>query len=167
MDASILDSVRAAYKDDKFFGPVIAHPERYPAYTLHDDLIFYRDRLCIPANDRTTRETLLATYHDDRNHFGDRKTRAAITVDYFWPGIINDVDTYIRSCDSCARKKSTIQTPAGFLHPLPVPTIRFLEIALDFVVSLSKSKGFDSVLIMTDRLTNYCKIEPLKTIATA
>jgi hypothetical protein len=83
MDASILDSVRAAYKDDRFFGPVIAHPERYPAYTLYDDLLFYRDRLCIPANDRTTRETLLATYHDDRNHFGDRKTRAAITTDYF------------------------------------------------------------------------------------
>jgi hypothetical protein len=107
MDTSILDSVRAAYKEDKFFGPVIAHPERYPTYTIYDDLIFYQDRLCIPANDRTTRETLLATYHDDRNHFGDRKTRAAITTDYFWPGITNDVDTYIRSCDSCVRKKST------------------------------------------------------------
>jgi hypothetical protein len=107
MDASILDSIRAAYRDDKFFGPVIAYPERYPAYTLYDDLIFYRDRLYIPANDRTTRETLLATYHDDRNHFGDHKTRGAITTDYFWPGITNDIDTYIRSCDSYARKKST------------------------------------------------------------
>jgi hypothetical protein len=107
MDASILDSVRATYKDDKLFGPVIAHPERYPAYTLYDDLIFYQDRLYIPTNDRTTRETLLAMYHDDRNHFDDRKTRAVITTDYFWPGIINDIDTYIRSCDSCARKKST------------------------------------------------------------
>jgi hypothetical protein len=27
MDASLLDSVRAAYKEDKFFSPVIAHPE--------------------------------------------------------------------------------------------------------------------------------------------
>jgi hypothetical protein len=83
MDASLLDSVRAAYEEDKFFSPVIAHSERYPAYTLYDDLLFYYDRLYIPANDRTIRETLLATYHDDRNHFGDRKTRAAITTDYF------------------------------------------------------------------------------------
>jgi hypothetical protein len=44
---------------------------------------------------------------------------------------------------------------------------RFLEMALDFVAPLPKSKGFDSVLIMTDRLMNYCKIEPLKTTATA
>jgi hypothetical protein len=27
MDASLLDSVRAAYKNDRFFGPVIAYPE--------------------------------------------------------------------------------------------------------------------------------------------
>jgi hypothetical protein len=83
MDASILDSVRAAYKNDRFFSSIIAHPERYPAYTLYNDLLFYRDRLCIPANDRITRETLLATYYDDCNHFGNRKTRAAITTDYF------------------------------------------------------------------------------------
>jgi hypothetical protein len=108
MDTSILDSIRAAYKDDKFFGPVIAYPERYPAYTLYDDLIYYHDRLCIPTNDRTTREMLLIMYHDDRNHFGDRKTRVAITTDYFWPGIINDIDRYIRSYDSYTRKKSTI-----------------------------------------------------------
>jgi len=167
MDASIFDSVRAAYTEDKFFGPVIAHPERYPVYTFYEGLIFYRDRLCIPANDRSTREMLLATYHDDRNHFGDRKTRAAITSDYFWPGITHDVDAYLRSCDSCARKKSTTQVPTGFLHPLPIPTARFLEMALDFVGPLPGSNGFDSALVMTDRLTNYCKIEPLKTTATA
>ena len=83
MDASILDSVRAAYKEDKFFGPVITHPERYPAYTLYDDLLFYRDRLCIPVNNRITRETLLAIYYDNYNYFSDRKIRVAITTDYF------------------------------------------------------------------------------------
>jgi hypothetical protein len=52
MDASLLDSVRTAYEEDKFFSPVIAHPERYPAYTLYDDLLFYYNRLCIPANEK-------------------------------------------------------------------------------------------------------------------
>ena len=111
------------------------------ALQFYDNLIFYWDWLCIPANDRSTRETLLATYYDDRNHFGDRKTRAAITEDYFWPGITNDVDAYLRSCDSCMCKKSTTQVPAGFLHPLPVPMARFLEIALDFVALLPMLKS--------------------------
>jgi hypothetical protein len=83
IDASLLNSVRAAYKEDKFFSPIIAHLERYSAYTLYDDLLFYCDRLCISANNKITRETLLATYYDDRNHFSDRKTRVAITTDYF------------------------------------------------------------------------------------
>jgi hypothetical protein len=108
MDTSILDSVRATYKDDKLFGPVIAYPERYPVYILYDDLLFYQDRLCIPISDRMMWEILLVIYHDDRNHFDDRKTRVAITTDYFWPGIINDIDMYIRSYDSYVYKKSTI-----------------------------------------------------------
>jgi hypothetical protein len=83
MNISILDSIYTAYKDDKFFDPIIIYPERYPTYTLYDDLIFYRDRLYIPINDRSIREILLIIYHDDRNHFGDRKTRVVITIDYF------------------------------------------------------------------------------------
>jgi hypothetical protein len=108
MDTSILDSVHATYKDDKLFDPVIAYPERYPIYILYDDLLFYQDRLYIPASDRTTREMLLAMYHDDHNHFDDHKIRVVITTDYFWPGIINDIDVYIRSYDSYTRKKSMI-----------------------------------------------------------
>jgi hypothetical protein len=73
MDISILDSIHITYKDDKLFDPVIIYPERYPAYTLYDDLIFYQDRFYIPTNDRTIREILLVIYHDDRNHFDDRK----------------------------------------------------------------------------------------------
>ena len=83
MDVLLLDLVRAAYKNDRFFSLVIAYLERYPAYTLYNDLLFYYDRLCIPANDRTIQEMLLAMYHNDRNYFSNRKTQAAITTNYF------------------------------------------------------------------------------------
>ena len=58
-------------------------------------------------------------------------------------------------------------TPAGFLHPLLVSSNRFLEIALDFVGPLFKSNGYDCILIMTDRLTDYILIEPTVMTATA
>jgi hypothetical protein len=73
MDVSILDSVCIIYKDDKFFDPIFIYPERYPMYIYYDELIFYNDRFYIPINDRVTREILLVIYHDDRNHFDDRK----------------------------------------------------------------------------------------------
>ena len=38
---------------------------------------------------------------------------------------------------------------------------------MDFVGPLPKSNGFDSILVITDRLTNYVRIEPTYTTATA
>jgi hypothetical protein len=166
-DEVILASVRDHYKNDTFFGPVTLHPERYPLYEFKDGLILFEGRLAIPSNDRESRNTLLALHHDAQNHFGVSKTAHAINRDYFWPGISRDVENYIKSCVSCARNKSSTQAPAGFLHPMPIPNQRFTELAMDFVGPLPKVKGFDTILVMTDRLTNYVKIEPTTSSATA
>jgi hypothetical protein len=50
---------------------------------------------------------------------------------------------------------------------MPIPERRFDELALDFVGKLAISKGFDTVLVMTDRLTDYVKFEPTHSTATA
>jgi hypothetical protein len=50
---------------------------------------------------------------------------------------------------------------------MPIPPERFSEITIDFVGPLPKSKGYDMILVMTDRLTNYVKIEPMYKTATA
>ena len=50
---------------------------------------------------------------------------------------------------------------------MPIPNRRFTELAIDFVGPLPKAKGFDTLLVMTDRLTNYVKIEPTVCTATA
>jgi len=131
VDSDIINAIKTAYPDNRLFGPVIANPERYPAYTIQDGLIYHNERLCIPS-DRTLPETLLAPYHNDQNHFGTSKTQGNLRRNFLWPGITNDVETYVRSCDSCAWNKSSTQAPAGFLHPLPVPMNRFHEIAPRF-----------------------------------
>ena len=120
VDSDITDATKAAYRDDRLFSPVIANPERYLVYTIHDGLIYHNEWLCIPS-DRTVRKTLLATYHNDQNHFGISKTQVNLRHDFLRPGITNDVETYVHSCDSCAQNKFSTQAPAGFLHPLPFP----------------------------------------------
>jgi hypothetical protein len=166
-DTTILESVKAAYKDDPRFSPVIEDPSQYSMFQVADGLIFFEGRLCIPKNDRQSRETLLLLHHDSQNHFGVVKTRQSIMMDYYWPGLTDDIDTYIKSCASCARNKSSTQAPAGLLHSMPIPHDRFSEIAIDFVGPLPKSKGFDMLAVITDRLTNYVKIEPTYQTATA
>ena len=90
-----------------------------------------------------------------------------LSCDFLWPGIINDVKTYVQSCDSCTQNKFSTQAFTGFLHPLSVPMNQFLEIALDFIGPLPKSDGYDCILVMTDRLIDYVLIESIVTIATA
>ena len=167
-DPDILQSVCASYPKDKLFAPVISHPERYPLFQLKEGLLYFEGRLCIPANDRVSREKLLKLHHDDLgNHFAVDKTRRSLMRDYYWPGIHKDVDLYIKSCVSCGRNKSPTQAPAGFLHPMPIPQNRFEELAMDFVGPLPTSNGFDTILVMTDRLTDYVKLEPTHSTATA
>ena len=166
-DKGILESVKACCKTDKIFAPIIQNPERFPAYQVLNDLIFMDGRLCIPTNDRRSRECLLKQYHDCQSHFGIAKTRQSITRDYYWPGISLEVEKYVKSCPSCAVNKAGTRGPAGFLHPLPIPENRFAEIAIDFVGPLAKCKGYDTLLVMTDRLTNYVRIEPTYQTATA
>ena len=147
---------------------MIKNPERYPLFQFDEGLLFFKERLCIPANDRASRETLLQTHYDKvENHHAIDKTRKSIIIDYYWPGVQRDVESYVKSCPSCAQNKSSTQTPAGFLYPMPILKDRFAEMALDFVGTLVPSKEYDMILVMTDMLTNYTKFEPTHSTATA
>ena len=167
IDSSVKQKIQRGYKEDTFFIPISEHPEQFPRYEIRDGMIYVDDgRLCIPSC-KETREALLRQHHDNENHFGFKKTREALARQYFWPGLAKDVGKYVKSCTTCIRNKSTTQAPLGFLHPLPIPNERFSDIAMDFIGPLPKSRGFDTLLVITDRLTDYVMIEPLLGTATA
>jgi transposase InsO family protein len=167
IDPKVIDRIQKAYKDDSFFGPVIQNFDHYSsAYELTTEGLLYTKsgRLCVP-DCKLTRETLLQEHHDRENHFGKYKTREKLARHYFWPTLSADVDDYITSCSQCSRNKSSTQSPAGWLHPLPIPVDRFTDISMDFVGPLPRSRGYDTLLVITDRLTGYVRIEP--TLSTA
>src|ERR1700737_759094 len=168
IDPEFIERLTKAYEEDKFFNPIIENPEQYPRFQISDSGLVYVDdgRLCIPRC-KVTREALLYHHHDNENHFGIRKTRESLTREYFWPGITKDVIKYCNSCDVCIHSKTSNQPPAGFLHSMPIPMDRFADISMDFVGPLPLSRGFDTLLVITDRLTNYVKIEPTVQTATA
>jgi hypothetical protein len=39
------------------------------------------------------------------------------------------------------------------LKPLPIPDHVWLEISIDFIIDLPESKGYTSIVIITDRLS--------------
>uniref|UniRef100_A0A3Q7GK67 Integrase catalytic domain-containing protein n=1 Tax=Solanum lycopersicum TaxID=4081 RepID=A0A3Q7GK67_SOLLC len=57
-----------------------------------------------------------------------------------------------RKCDICQSHKYDAAAYPGLLQPLPIPNGVWIDISLDFIEGLSKSKGKDVILVVVDRL---------------
>lgn len=73
-----------------------------------------------------------------------------------------DVQQYVQACDTCQRQKYVTSAPSGLLQPLPIPERVWEDISIDFITSLPRSRGFEAILVVVDRLTKYCHFVPLK-----
>ena len=126
----------------------------------------FEERYYIPEN-RILRNKILRTYHDYAGHFGMRKTSELINRMFYWPDSGKEIQDYVSQCISCQRNKSQNRHPYGLLQPLPIPSMPFDSISMDFIVNLPESKGYNCLLTVTDRLTKMVRLIPCRTDATA
>ena len=94
------------------------------------------------------------------------KTYSSISKIFFWPNMKQDIEQYIKTCPACQRNGSNNQNPAGPLVPLEVPTGRWTDISMDFVTGLPASEGFDSIMVVCDRLSKRVRFIANKTTDT-
>ncbi|GJP44383.1 hypothetical protein CLOM_g3762, partial [Closterium sp. NIES-68] len=82
---------------------------------------------------------LLEEYHDVlyAGHFGSNKTITGIAKHYYWPHMVDDVQKFVTSCDTCQRMKSSKQKKAGLLQPFPVPEQPWRVVSLDFITGVT------------------------------
>lgn len=73
---------------------------------------------------------------------------------------------YIAHCPDCQVFQTTRHLLYGSLNPLSTPSIPFYIVAIDFIVELPEvgPKGFNALLIITDKFTKKVALEPGKTI---
>ena len=76
----------------------------------------------------------------------------------------HEVAKYVSECDICRRVKASHLRPAGMLQPLDIPSWKWEDISMDFIVGLPPtSKGYDSIWVIADRLTKSAHFLPVKT----
>jgi hypothetical protein len=87
---------------------------------------------------------------------------ALVSRDYSWPGMTTYIRRYVQACDTCSRIKAPRHKPFGLLQPLSIPHRPWQAITMDFIVKLPESRGYDSILVVCDRLTQAAHFIPCR-----
>ena len=76
-----------------------------------------------------------------------------------------EIARYVSECDTCQRVKASHLKLASTLQPLPIPSWKWEDISMDFIVGLpTTSQKHDSIWVIVDRLTKSAHFIPVNTI---
>jgi len=93
-------------------------------------------------------------------HFGQNKTLELVRHSYSWPSLRADVQQFCKSCVTCMQSKLQRYKPYRSLKQLPIPEQPWNSISMDFIEKLPSSSGFDTILVIVDRLTKQAIFIP-------
>ncbi|KAG3195861.1 hypothetical protein PC128_g8146 [Phytophthora cactorum] len=180
--SSVFDLIRAAYAHDDMFVALLRAlgreefknsdkelPRRLRAslhrYTLDGELLYYSTdpedapRVVVP-HDEDLKNRILYEVHDTPvgGHLGRENTYGSVSTMYWWPKLYKWVGTYVRTCETRQRTKSSPHAAAP-LASLSVPTGCWQSISMDIVFGLSKDKaGNTGVVVFVDRLSKMAHL---------
>jgi hypothetical protein len=125
-----------------------------PNYRLDEQgTLWLKDRICVPRS-KEIQDMALKEAHDSRYpiHPGCTKMYQDLKVQSWWEKMREDNAEYVGRCDTCQKVKAEHQRPVGLLQPLEIPTWKWDDLSMDYIVGLSRTqKGNDSIWVIVDR----------------
>ncbi|KAF8087607.1 hypothetical protein N665_0575s0002 [Sinapis alba] len=93
-------------------------------------------------------------------HFGVAKTLSTLQEHFYWPNMKKEVEKVCSRCVVCKQAKSKVQ-PTGLYTPLPIPTEPWVDISMDFVLGLPRTrKGRDGIFVVVDKFSKMAHFIP-------
>jgi len=74
-----------------------------------------------------------------------------VTQNFWWPGVTKEVKRYVEGYDACQCNKNHTEQPTGKLNSIPEKPWTY--ISADFITKLPLAQGYDSILVVVNRLT--------------
>lgn len=159
-DLSITELVKSDSVNYRLFDNVLYHV--WNTHKAKPRLSTSTYRAVIP---QSMRSALLKQYHDGvcGAHLGESKTYERIADKMYWPGMYEDIKTYVRSCVQCAARKTTYHHSQLPLGSLPRPTQPFEALGIDILGPLPKTRSANQyILVVTDYHTRWPMAFPMK-----
>jgi transposase InsO family protein len=95
-------------------------------------------------------------------HFRVKKTEDVLAAHFFWPKMRHDVERYVSRCMTCNKAKSRLN-PHDLYMPLPIPSVPWEDISMDFVIRFPRTKrGRDSIFVVVDRFSKIAHFIPCR-----
>ena len=172
-----VQQIKAAYEKDETTRAWLRElPDSLPKdpsfATTPEGLLLFNGLVYVPSG---LRADIFSERHEDTTsgHQGIGKTLERITRNYYFPAMRKYVEKRISECTECNRNKASRHAPYGQLKSPKTPSGAWKSIALDFVVKLPLSREpltgieYDSILVITCRLTKYGYFIPYLEASTA
>src|SRR4051812_28617153 len=128
--SDLMKEVKEAYKSDTGAQELIQALEdpsvritpelqkKAQQFTLQDSALYFKERIYVPT-DPKLRLKLLQEHHDTpiAGHLRVDKTYEALSRNYYWPRMADNLKSFVTSCDICQRNKPSQKLLAGLLQP--------------------------------------------------
>jgi hypothetical protein len=130
--------------------------EKYKCFRVdHEWVLWFNERIVVPK-DHKLRKQILDEAHLSKfsMHPGSTKMYQDLKQNFWWTRVKREIAKYVSECDICQRVKPSQLKTAGILQPLPIPSWKWEDISMDFIVGLpNTSQRHDSIWVIVDRLT--------------
>jgi hypothetical protein len=117
--------------------------------------VWYKDGRQVVTGDVKDKHRIIQSHHDTpvHGHPGISKTIQLMERLYWWLKMRLDITEYVKGCADCQRHKVNTQLTKAPLQPIypKLEAAPFETVALDFIVKLPVSQGYNSILTITDQ----------------
>jgi hypothetical protein len=168
LESVLLQRIIDAQKNDEGMKHICEKIRAGKAKCFREDdqgVVWFNNRIVVPKNEEL-RQQILDEAHLSRYsiHPGSTKMYQDLKQHYWWTKMKIEIAHYVARCDTCKRVKAIHMKTVGPLQSLPIPTWKWEDISMDFIVGLPRTaKGYDSIWVIIDRLTKIAHFLPVKT----
>jgi len=122
----------------------------------------YKEGKVYVPKDEKLRAEIIRLHYDMPigGHRGQWKMVELVTRNFWWPGVTKEVKRYVEGCDACQQNKNHTEQPASKLMPNSIPEKPWMHISADFIMKLPLAQGYNSILVVVDRLTKMVHFIP-------